>query len=225
MIVLDMHSLELGLQAGLQELGLSLDPRQIEQVCQYAGLIAKWNKVYNLTALRKQESILTHHLLDCLAVIQPFSAWASARGHTAPKILDVGSGAGLPGLLIAICQADWEIYTIDTVGKKTAFMQQAAAQLQLKNVRVHHARVEELAARQATRFDLITSRAFSSLPDFLALSTTLLHQHGSWVAMKGKAPSAAEIAELGDGFHVERVQTLNVPQLPAERCLVWISRA
>ena len=216
---------EQGLQQGLQDLGLQLSSSQIAQLCQYAGLISKWNKVYNLTALRAQESILSHHLLDCLAVIAPLRNWAKEQGIQAPTILDVGSGAGLPGLVIAICQPDWQIHTIDTVGKKTAFMQQAAAQLQLKNTAVHHARVEELAKSIEQRFDLITSRAFSSLSDFLSLTTALLAPAGIWMAMKGKAPTPAEVAELEDlasGFHVKQVQALAVPQVQAERCLVWI---
>ena len=136
MITLDLAALESGLHSGLEALGLDLSALQIAQLCQYASLINKWNKVYNLTALREQESILTHHLLDCLAVLAPLKDWAASNNLAAPKILDVGSGAGLPGLIIAICQPDWFIHTIDTVGKKTAFMQQAAAQLQLKNVEV-----------------------------------------------------------------------------------------
>ena len=216
---------EQGLQQGLQDLGLQLSSSQIAQLCQYAGLISKWNKVYNLTALRAQESILSHHLLDCLAVIAPLRNWAKEQGIQAPTILDVGSGAGLPGLVIAICQPDWQIHTIDTVGKKTAFMQQAAAQLQLKNVRVHHARVEELAQQSSVRYDLITSRAFSSLSDFLAWTSAVRAPQGMWAAMKGKSPNPSDIAELGSAFHVEKVQALSIPQLQAERCLVWIAQS
>lgn len=225
MSALDAASLELDLTAGLQALGLHLTALQIAQLCQYAGLISKWNKVYNLTALREQESILSHHLLDCLAVITPLSNWAADRGLATPKVLDVGSGAGLPGLIIAICQPDWLVHTIDTVGKKTAFMQQAAAQLQLKNVRVHHARVEELAQQSSVRYDLITSRAFSSLSDFLAWTSAVRAPQGMWAAMKGKSPNPSDIAELGSAFHVEKVQALSIPQLQAERCLVWIAQS
>lgn len=222
MNALDVSSLESGLHTGLQALDLHLTPQQIAQLCQYASLINKWNRVYNLTALRDQENILTHHLLDCLAVVQPLRNWAAEKNLAAPKVLDVGSGAGLPGLIIAICQPDWLIHTIDTVGKKTAFMQQAAAQLQLKNVSVHHARVEALSQQNTVRFDLITSRAFSSLPDFLSWTALVRAPDGMWMAMKGKAPSPVELAELGGAFHVEKVQALTVPQLQAERCLVWI---
>ena len=222
MSALDAAGFELGLRAGLQELGLDLTPLQIAQLCQYAGLIGKWNKVYNLTALRAQESILTHHLLDCLAVLPPLARWAQEEKLAAPAILDVGSGAGLPGLVIAICQPAWAVHTIDTVGKKTAFMQQAAAQLQLKNVTVHHARVEALAQQSKQLYDLVISRAFSSLPDFLSWTGAVRAPQGMWAAMKGKAPTTEEIAQLDGAFHVQQVQALQVPQMQADRCLVWI---
>ena len=215
-------SLETALAQGLTALNLQLSSGQIAQLCQYANLISKWNRVYNLTALRQQETILTHHLLDCLAIINPLANWAKENGLAHPNILDVGSGAGLPGLVIAICQPDWNIHTIDTVGKKAAFMQQVAAQLQLKNVAVHHGRVETLGQQNPMRFDLITSRAFSSLSDFLIWTNSVRATTGMWVAMKGKLPDLSELAELADDFHVECIQRLSVPQLQADRCLVWI---
>jgi len=210
------------LDAGLEALGLDLNPAQKQQLLDYAALIQKWNKVYNLTALRAEESILSHHLLDCLAALSPLRAWADQAGLAAPQILDVGSGAGLPGLVWAVCQADWQIHTIDTVGKKAAFMQQAAASLGLKNVTVHHARVEHLAEKSPLRYDLITSRAFASLADFVGLTAAALAKDGVWAAMKGKAPSAEELSALPHDAEITRVETLQVPQLAAERCLVWL---
>lgn len=210
------------LDAGLQDLGLALSPEQKTQLLQYAALISKWNKVYNLTALRAQESILSHHLLDCLAIVPAIRAWVQAAQLPAPAILDVGAGAGLPGLVLAICQPDWQIHTIDTVGKKTAFMQQVAASLQLKNVQVHHARVEELAQKSDLRYNLITSRAFSALDDFVTWTAELLAEGGVWAAMKGKAPSEEDAAALPAGIHIQRVDDLQVPQVQAERCLVWL---
>ncbi len=210
------------LDKGLAELGLDLNLEQKSQLLQYSDLIGKWNKVYNLTALRAQESILTHHLLDCLTIVPHMRAWAQAAGLAAPSILDVGAGAGLPGLVLAICNPDWHIHTIDTVGKKAAFMQQVAASLKLSQVRVHHARVEELAEKSAQRYDLITSRAFSSLVDFVSWTAAVRKDSGCWAAMKGKAPAADELALLPSTIHVKQVQALAVPQLDAERCLVWL---
>ncbi len=211
------------LDAGLAEIGLDLDKEQKAKLLQYAELISKWNKVYNLTALRAQETVLTHHLLDCLSIIPAMQDWAQSCGLAQPHILDVGSGAGLPGLVLAICQPQWQIHTIDTVGKKAAFMQQVAASLQLKNVQVHHARVEELAAKSPLRYQLITSRAFSSLGDFVRLTENLLDPQGLWMAMKGKAPNTEDLAELPSTIHVKHIHPLQVPQLQAERCLVWLA--
>jgi 16S rRNA (guanine527-N7)-methyltransferase len=212
------------LQQGLDALGLDLSAVQQQQLLDYAALIGKWNKVYNLTALREQESILTHHLLDCLSIVPLLRTWAYARDLATPAVLDVGSGAGLPGLVLAICQPDWPIHTIDTVGKKTAFMQQVVAHLQLKCVQVHHARVETLATKSPLRYDLITSRAFSSLADFVQWTGAVLADGAQWAAMKGKAPSAEEVATLPSGVHMTRVDPLQVPGLAAERCLVWLGQ-
>ena len=145
------------LSKGLAELGLDLSEQQQAQLLSYLALIERWNKVYNLTALRQQDTMLTHHLLDCLAILPPLRLQVARMGGT-PKILDVGSGAGLPGLVLAICQPDWRIDCVDTVAKKAAFMQQTAATLGLQNAKIHHARVEELAQKQNARYS--TSRVF-----------------------------------------------------------------
>lgn len=244
------HAAGMTLMRGLTELGLSLDASQIAQLQDYLRLIQKWNQVYNLTAVRNPDEMLTHHLLDSLSVIAPLrrhlaerkAGWvhqaralteaqpplpgavsalkADALGERQPgplcRLLDVGSGAGLPGVVMAICCPEVAVSCVDTVGKKAAFIQQAALSLKLPNLVGIHARVEHLS----TGFDVITSRAFASLKDFTQWSQAALADGGVWMAMKGKHP-ADEIAQLRgtDVFHVEQ---LHVPGLNAERCLLWL---
>jgi 16S rRNA (guanine527-N7)-methyltransferase len=182
----------------------------------YLDLIQKWNKVYNLTAVRDPAEMLTHHLLDSLAAVQPL------RRHTGGRpasLLDVGSGAGLPGVVLAVCCPELRVECVDTVAKKAAFIQQAAVALKLPNLKGVHARVESLRGP----YDLICSRAFASLADFVSWSGAALAEQGVWVAMKGKYP-ADEIAALPPGVEMFHVEQLEVPQLGAERCLVWMKR-
>lgn len=200
------------LREGAATLGLSLDDRQCERLLAYGALILKWNKVYNLTALRDPASVLTHHLLDTLSVIDPLSrAWP---GRAA--LLDVGAGAGLPGVVIAILREDITVTCLDAVAKKAAFVQQVAAELGLPNLRGLHARVESLMGS----YELISSRAFASLPDFFEGSKHLLAPGGRWLAMKGKTPSD-ELAQVPAEIEVFHVEQLRVPGLDAERCIVW----
>jgi 16S rRNA (guanine527-N7)-methyltransferase len=206
--------LEAGLRNGLRELGLGLTDAQVGQLLDYLGLIAKWTKVYNLTAVRDPQEMLTHHLLDSLAAIP------SLRRHTggrAIRLLDVGSGAGLPGVVIAICCPEVDVSCVDTVAKKAAFIQQVAAALKLPHLKGVHARVESLTGP----FDVISSRAFASLADFVNWSGGALVQGGVWLAMKGKHP-ADEIAALPTGVQMFHVEQLTVPGLDAERCIVWL---
>jgi 16S rRNA (guanine527-N7)-methyltransferase len=200
------------LRAGAETLGVPLSGRQAEQLTAYGALMLKWNKVYNLTALRDPDSVLTHHLLDSLAVIPPLQREWAGQG----KLLDVGSGAGLPGVVIAILRPDLDVTCLDAVAKKMAFVQQVAGELVLPNLRGLHARVEKLEGR----FDLISSRAFASLPDFFSGSSHLLAESGKWLAMKGKNP-ADELAGLPAEVAVFHVEQLTVPGLDAERCIVW----
>ena len=200
------------LRAGAETLGVPLSERQAEQLTAYGALMLKWNKVYNLTALRDPDSVLTHHLLDSLAVIPPLQREWAGQG----KLLDVGSGAGLPGVVIAILRPDLDVTCLDAVAKKMAFVQQVAGELVLPNLRGLHARVEKLEGR----FDLISSRAFASLPDFFSGSSHLLADGGKWLAMKGKNP-ADELAGLPAEVAVFHVEQLTVPGLDAERCIVW----
>ena len=207
-------NLEVGLRAGAQALGLSLSEGQIQHLLGYVALIQKWNKVYNLTALRDPVDMLTHHLLDSLTAIAPL------RRHTqgqSIQVLDVGSGGGLPGVVLAICMPELNVSCVDTVAKKAAFVQQVAVSLKLPNLRGIHARVESLT----DPYSVICSRAFASLPDFATWSRSALAEGGVWMAMKGKAPDD-ERAGLPDDVEVFHVEPLQVPGLDAERCLVWM---
>lgn len=203
------------LHDGAAQLGVILSDRQCERLLAYGALILKWNKVYNLTALRDPALVLTHHLLDSLAVIGPLQ---SQRAGGA-KLLDVGSGAGLPGVVIAILREDIEVACLDAVAKKVAFVQQVASELGLRNLKGLHARVESLAGS----YDVISSRAFASLADFVSGSAHLLAPDGVWLAMKGRAPDE-EIAQLPAAAEVFHVEQLAVPGLDAERCIVWMRK-
>jgi len=206
--------LEAGLRSGLNKLGLTLADAQLAQLLDYLELIGKWNKVYNLTAVRQPAEMLTHHLLDSLAVIGPLQRQTAGRPI---KLLDVGSGAGLPGVVIAICCPEIRVDCVDTVAKKAAFVQQAAATLALPNLRGVHDRVENLSGP----YDVITSRAFASLADFITWSMAALAEQGVWLAMKGKQPTE-EIADLPQEVEMFHVEQLEVPGLDAERCIIWM---
>ena len=204
------------LRAALDQLGLELAEPQIQQLLSYLDLIAKWNKVYNLTAVRDPEEMLAQHLFDSLSAVGPLRRHTRGR---AARLLDVGSGAGLPGVVVAICCPEVRVDCVDTVGKKAAFIQQAAAQLELPNLRGLHDRVENLHGP----YDVICSRAFASLPDFVAWSAGALTAEGVWLAMKGKRPEDEMVAlpASAEVFHVEQLQ---VPELDAERCIVWMRK-
>lgn len=203
-----------GLRSGAQALGLALPDAQIQHLLDYAALIQKWNKVYNLTSLSDPTEILTHHLLDSLTAIAPL------RRHTEGQpihVLDVGSGGGLPGVVLAICMPELKVTCVDTVAKKAAFVQQVAVSLKLPNLRGLHARVES----QVDPYQVICSRAFASLPDFVTWSRSALADGGTWMAMKGKHPQG-EMDALPDDVKVFHVEPLSVPGLNVERCMVWM---
>lgn len=219
-----MKALEAPLRQGLAALGLALTDDQISRLLDYLALIQKWTKVYNLTAVRDPAEMLTHHLLDSLAAITPLrrqvAAMASAESQASAlglRLLDVGSGAGLPGVVIAICCPEITVHCVDTVAKKAAFIQQVAVTLKLPNLRGVHARVESLT----DKYQVISSRAFASLLDFTNWSANALAEQGVWMAMKGKHP-ADEIAALPSSVSVFHVEQLAVPGLEAERCIVWM---
>jgi 16S rRNA (guanine527-N7)-methyltransferase len=207
-------NLEPGLRLGVQALGLALSDTQIQHLLDYAALIQKWNKVYNLTALRDPADMLTHHLLDSLTAIAPLTRHTQGQPLRA---LDVGSGGGLPGVVLAICMPELNVTCVDTVAKKAAFVQQVAVSLKLSNLRGLHARVESLAEP----YQVICSRAFASLPDFVTWSRSALADGGVWMAMKGKHPQD-EIDALPQDVKVFHVEPLTVPGLDVERCMVWM---
>ena len=204
------------LRDGAKRLGLELTDRQCDQLLAYGALILKWNKVYNLTAVRDPVGVLTHHLFDSLSVIEPLRRERPGRA----KLLDVGAGAGLPGVVIAIMRDDIDVSCLDAVAKKVAFVQQVSAELGLPNLRGVHARVESLTGS----YDVISSRAFASLADFYTGSVQLLASDGVWMAMKGKTPTD-EMAALPAGVEVFHVEQLHVPSLDAERCIVWARKS
>lgn len=219
----DTNPLRPALVAAAQQLGLSLSDSQIEQLLAYQGLIQKWNKVYNLTAVRDPQAMLTQHLVDSLSLLPALLRHADGRPL---RMMDVGSGGGLPGVVVAICAPQIDVTCVDAVAKKASFIKQVAAELGLKNLHGEHSRVEAL---EVAPFDLITSRAFASLLDF----TSLTRQHlkpgaesgaksgAIWLAMKGQHPTE-ELAALPPDLHVFHVEQLQVPGLDAQRCLIWI---
>ena len=206
------------LAQGLAALDLPLSAHQQQQLLGYLALMAKWNRVYNLTAVRDPHDMLAHHLLDSLAAVPPLQRHIAQHGSQ--TLLDVGSGAGLPGVVFAICLPALHVDCVDTVGKKAAFIQQTAAALALPNLQGLHNRVEKLEKT----YDIICSRAFASLHDFTRWSAQALAPHGSWMALKGKPPHQ-ETAALPPTVRVVHTQPLTVPQLAAERCIVWLQRA
>jgi 16S rRNA (guanine527-N7)-methyltransferase len=194
------------------ELALQVSPAQVTALQRYLDLLQRWNSTYNLTAVRERDAMRTQHLADCLALV-PALLRAAPR-----RVLDVGSGGGLPGVIIAIFMPGTDVTCVDAVAKKMAFVRQVAGELQLPNLHAVHSRVETL---RAPAFDLITSRAFASLADFVGLTAAHLAIGGVWVAMKGKKPDD-EIAALPQGVEVFHVEPLAVPGLEAQRCLVWL---
>ncbi|SDO66620.1 16S rRNA m(7)G-527 methyltransferase [Rhodoferax sp. OV413] len=199
-----------------EQLGLALSAEQLQTLLRYLDLILKWNKVYNLTAVRDPDEALTHHLIDSLAAVPPLQKHLATLAPGA-RLLDVGSGGGLPGVVFAICCPDLHVSCVDTVGKKAAFVQQVALELKLRNLRGVHARVENLKEK----FEVVSSRAFASLLDFTTWSVSSLAEQGVWLAMKGKHPDA-ELAVLPTTVAVFHVEQLTVPGLDAERCIIWM---
>jgi 16S rRNA (guanine527-N7)-methyltransferase len=215
------RALEAQLRAGLQALALALDDVQVSMLLDYLALIQKWTRVYNLTAVRDPQEMLTHHLLDSLAAVRPLRLQLEALGRDeTARVLDVGAGAGLPGVVLAICCPSLTVHCVDTVAKKAAFVQQVAVSLKLPHLRGLHARVESLTEP----YDVVCSRAFASLSDFTQWSAGALAPHGVWMAMKGKHPQS-ELLALDPGVQVFHVEPLQVPGLDAERFLVWMRRA
>jgi len=210
----DHDALAAVLDQGIKDMTLAVTPEQQTKLMGYLALMNKWNGVYNLTSLRDPHQMVTHHLLDSLAAVPAFAA--------ARNVLDVGAGGGLPGIVLAIVRPDMKVSMIDTVHKKTAFLNQVKAELKLTNVSVHTMKVQELVVED--KFDVITSRAFADLSDFVNWSGHLLAEGGKFIALKGVAPSE-ERERLPQDWKVVDLQPLWVPRLQAERHLVFIERA
>ena len=206
------------LAAAAQTLALGLNDQQLDQLIAYLQLLSKWNKVYNLTAVRDPEAMLTQHLVDSLSLIPPLRRHAAGQPL---RLMDVGSGGGLPGVVIAICDSSIDVTCVDTVGKKAFFIAQVAAEIGLSNLHAEHSRVEQL---KTAPFDVITSRAFASLADFTEWTRMHLKPGAVWAAMKGQQPTEelAELRERAPDLSVFHVEQLTVPGLDAQRCLLWI---
>jgi 16S rRNA (guanine527-N7)-methyltransferase len=216
--VADRDALARMLEEGVQALGVDLSAAQHEQLLDYVTLLAKWNAVYNLTAIRDPRQMLIQHILDSLSILPHLPARESAA------VLDVGSGGGLPGIVLAIARPDWSVTLNDIVHKKTAFQSQAKAELGLANLSVVTGRVESLrpGVEVPKKFDLIVSRAFAELADFVTLARHLVADGGAIWAMKGVRPDG-EIERLPDGAHVVQTVRLDVPMLEAERHLIEVT--
>ena len=201
-------------------LGVPITPAQAEALASYLALLQRWNATYNLTAVRDPVSMLTQHVVDCLAVVPALRRHVEAQAGSR-RVLDVGSGGGLPGVVLAVVLPMLDVTCVDAVGKKAAFVRQAAGQLQRANLHSVHARVEDV---NAAPFDVIASRAFASLADFTRITRRQLADQGVWMAMKGRVPDE-EIAALPAEVNVFHVEPLVVPGLDAQRCLVWMRAA
>lgn len=210
----DRAALAQVLADGIKDMHLDVSAAQQDKLLDYLALMNKWNSVYNLTSLRDPMQMVTHHLLDSLAAVPAF---ADAR-----NVLDVGAGGGLPGVVLAICRPDMTLSMIDTVHKKTAFLKQVKAELELTNVTVHTMKVQELEVND--KFDVITSRAFADLTDFLNWSGHLLAEGGKFIALKGTAP-AEEQERIPAEWKISGLQPLQVPRLGAERHLIFVERS
>ncbi|MEW6512461.1 MAG: 16S rRNA (guanine(527)-N(7))-methyltransferase RsmG [Pseudomonadota bacterium] len=202
------------LEDGIAALGLTLPSGAVDKLVAYLVLLAKWNKVYNLTSIRNPDEMVTHHVLDSLAVLPVLEKSALAGRQFA--LADVGSGAGLPGLVLAIAHPDWQVSSVEAVEKKTAFQRQVIIELGLSNVSIHSVRVETLEMT----CDAVISRAFASLADFVRYAG---HLSKCLWAMKGGYP-ANEIADLPAGWRLAANHELRVPGLPAERCLLRLEK-
>ncbi len=210
------------LQSLAQETGVELTTPQCRQLLAFGALLRRWNRVHNLTAIDDDRSLLTHHLLDCLSIVRPLErAFAALTGTaTPPAFVDAGSGAGLPGIVLGIVRPDWRGQLVDAVEKKCAFLRQCQLELDLPQIRVHHARLESIALEPQ---DIVVSRAFAALPEMTALTRHLLRAGGLWAAMKGKLPKA-ELDALADDIEVLDTITLRVPLLHEQRHLVLLRR-
>lgn len=205
------------LEAGAAQLGLALTDVQITSLLEFSSLLLRWNRVHNLTAIRSADELLTHHLLDALSLVRPLRDQLGDAADGAVEVLDVGSGGGLPGIPLAIACPHWRITLVDAVQKKAAFLTQAALEMKLVNVSVHHARVEQLGGS----YRVITSRAFAALADFVGWTRHLLAADGFWLAMKARI-DPAELQALPEDLSCSAVLPIDVPGLGEQRHLIRI---
>lgn len=205
-----------------EDLSIDISEMQCKQLVEYLSQLMKWNQTYNLTAIRDPEQALIQHIFDSLAIVPGLQRYCLKTNLQEPKVLDVGSGAGLPGVVIAVMFPEATVTCVDPVEKKISFIRQIAGVLKLKNLHAKHARVEELMANE---WDIASSRAFASLVDFARLTGPCIKQNGLLLAMKGKEP-VEEISVLQEKTEwiVTEIDQLKVPELPAQRCLLWIKR-
>jgi 16S rRNA (guanine527-N7)-methyltransferase len=205
-----------------QGMHLSLDDVQRQQLLAYVVHMERWNRTYNLTAIRHLRQMLVHHIFDSLAIVNPLVSGLAASSTLSPRIYDIGSGAGLPGVVLAIACPSWQICCIDAVQKKVAFVRQMIGALSISNLSVCHARVEQM---EPGNCDIVISRAFASLTDFIRLAGRHVAINGTLVAMKGKVPDdEIEVVHARGQWKIEHIEPLLVPQLSAQRCLVWMRR-
>jgi len=200
------------LQTGCEQLGLDFSQQQYQQLVDYVGLMAKWNKVYNLTSVRDEQEMVSRHLLDSLAITNYIEA---------NSLLDVGTGGGLPGIPLAIVKPHMQITLLDSNSKKTRFLQQVKAELHLQNVTVVHSRVEEA---NVPKFEVVTARAFATIKEIIDLAGRHCDDAGQLVLMKGIYPQQ-ELDAAGDGFKLKDVITLNVPNCDGERHVVRLVKS
>lgn len=199
------------LRAGLSTLELELDEPTIEALLDYVALLVRWNATYNLTAVRDADAMISRHLLDSLAILP------HVRGQS---LADLGTGAGLPGIPLALARRDLSVHLVDSNGKKTRFLREVVRRLKLERARVVEGRVEAVEGT----FDCITARAFATLADMLAWGGRLLAPQGRWLALKGRFPQD-ELDAVPSGFAIEAVHRLDVPGIDAERHLVILRRS
>lgn len=215
-----MTNVDVRLTNAAEQMGLLLDDKQKQAILLYLELIQKWNKTYNITAIKDAEQILIQHIFDSLSVIAPLQAKIDPANEAI--VLDVGSGGGLPGVIIAICCPNWTVTCIDAVEKKTSFITMVAGRLGLKNLRSKHCRIEDYTSGIA---DLVISRAFAALNDFANWSGHTLKESGHLAAMKGRyLQDEVEELESTSDWQVNSWQPLEVVDMDAERCLIWINK-
>ncbi|HEX6017669.1 MAG TPA: 16S rRNA (guanine(527)-N(7))-methyltransferase RsmG [Burkholderiaceae bacterium] len=206
------------LVSGAHQLGLAIDDEQAFRLLAYLACLDRWNRVHNLSAQATLSHYMVQHVFDSMTLVGPLTRHAKGRSL---RVLDAGSGSGFPAVVVAALRPDWAIAAVDAVAKKVAFVRQAAAEAGIANLTAHHDRLEHLQPVEG--FDVVVSRAFASLDKLIASTGRLLVQNGVWVAMKGRAPSD-EFARLNKGVEVFHVEPVTVPELNAERNLIWMRR-